>query len=296
MAGENNDIVEDVERVVLPGSEGEPTDDTEETAADAADDAVEETETGEPSAEVTEEPIVTPSKKTEAVVTEEVPVGAENVKRVPGETDREYAFRKEIASLKRQRRQEQVAEITGEVVPPNTPAKKAELNEDQKKILGKYKPEELNGLREVLPIIASEMGFVRADELSAKEFASETDKALSNFIEKHPEYTPEKDPDNVMWGRFKQEFGRYKQPASPKEYSSLFEKIHRDIFGIEPARELPKETAARTKVALASHAGAPASPGPRTSVHRSAAPSGLRTDMLKGFDDSEIDEIVGGGE
>lgn len=293
MAGENNGIVEDIERIDISGGgagDAPATDDTsEDDESDAADTGAEGD--GKPEQIVHKDPPA-PATTTDPVA---VPLATDptEIKRLSNETDREYALRLEVTNLKAERRRDRVAEITGDIVPPGTPAKKQELTDAQKEIIGKYKPEELAALRDVLPILAKEMGFVRAEELEQTSYASETQTQLDAFIEKHPEYLPENDPGNVMWERFKAEFAQYRQPANARDYAKLFAKAHREVFGIQAAGTLSTDTAARTKVEVASHAGAPASPAARSAPTRTAAPTGARFDMLKGFTPEEIAEITG---
>lgn len=210
---------------------------------------------------------------------------AETRQRLEGETDREYAFRMEIIRLRSNNRQQRGTEVVNN--PPARAAKPA-VNEAQKKILDKYKPEELQALREVLPVLAGELGYVREGDLQAKQYTDIAQEQIDEFIKEHPEYSPEKDPDNILWGKLSQEYKDfYKQPENPKNLKKIFDRIHRDIFGIEAKGPLPKTTAAKEKIKVASHTGASAPTARREGVRPSGAASGLRLDMLRGFSDED---------
>lgn len=218
-----------------------------------------------------------------------IPTGLteDDLKEVAGETPRERALRLEVTRLKRSGRESRTAEIvtptaTSQPVTPPNPANEA--------ILSKYRSEEIQSLREVFPLLAQEMGFVRKDELQSSTFAEKASDELNTFLEAHPEYLPENDPNNTLWDSFKNEFNRYKPPTSPKEYREIFNRVHRDVFGIQPAGALPPTvTAAAKKVEAASHAGPTSTPPqPRS---RPVAQGAVRTDMLKGFTPEDLKEM-----
>lgn len=235
-----------------------------------------------------------PTEKTPAAVAA-APADPENpngLKRLPEETPREFALRSELTKTRGLLRKQRTDEVM-ETIRPITPAAKVpELDERTKEVLAKYPKEQLDALREVMPALAAEMGFVRKDELAGSSYADQAQTALDGFLEKHPEYTPEKDHDGTLWTAFKAEFAQYRQPENPKDYRRLFEKVHASVFGIQPGGDLPKVQAAQQKVRVASHAGASGPTANRQTNTRSGAGSGLRLDMLKGFDDDEKDRIA----
>lgn len=215
------------------------------------------------------------------------------IKQIPGETPREFAMRQEITRLKRLGRNDRTQSILGGQPPVVAPAAQKEMSPEKKKILEKYKPEEIGALREVIDVMAEDMGFVRKDQLGVTSYQEKASEELDKFLEKHPEYLPENDPENVLWGSFQREFGMFAKPNNPKDLKKILERVHREVFGIQPAAALKSSTAAREKVKVASHAGASR---PRTEgiARRTAAPAGLRTDMLKGFSDEEKAELERG--
>ena len=210
------------------------------------------------------------------------------VKRLEGETNKEFAYRIEISRLRGEKRKEQVGEI---MQPPPQPAKK-ELSPEKQKVLAKYKKEDLDTLKEVFDVMAEDMGFVRQDQLGATTYQQKATEVLDDFLEKHPEYQPKNDPGSVLWNAFRQEFSIYRPTQNPRDLKKILEKVHKEVFGIKPAAALNKQEAAKEKVKVASHSGS--SRPQREGVKRANQPiQGLRIDMLKGFSDEEIAEMTG---
>ena len=217
----------------------------------------------------------------------------DDLKPLPNETPRERALRLEVTRTKRLLREDRRNEIMGANAPAPASQKK-ELTAEQKAVLGKYTPEEIASLREVLPVLADEMGYVRGDQLQAGTYAEKASGELDNFLSDHPEYLPENDNGNVLWDRFKEQFSMYKQPSNPKDYRKIFNRIHTEVFGIQPANGSKKgqTDAQRHKVGAGSQRGSsgPAT-APRQTTRAAPAASGLRLDMLKGFDADELAEL-----
>jgi len=290
MADANEPEVKDVERVEIePAGDDEETVDAEETAPDSSqeenpDDAVaDDTDTTKPDQIVTA-PTPTPAP----AKAEPQAVGDDDLAVIEGETPRERALRLEVTRLRKAGRQDRANEILGSQ--ETTAADKPEISPERKKVLEKYNPEEISALRETIDVLAEEMGFVRKDQLTTTTYVDRANDELNAFLDKHPEYLPENDKDGTLWTAFKNEYGLYKQPSNPKDFTKIFERVHRDVFGIKPARDLSKTAAAGEKVKVASHATNAPAPAVR---QRTAAPQGLRTDMLKGFSDEELAELTG---
>jgi hypothetical protein len=203
---------------------------------------------------------------------------------IEGETPRERALRLEVTRLKELQRKDRREDIA----PRGPVSAKKELSEDKKKVLAKYKPEDMQNLREVIDVLAEDMGFVRKDEIGASTYTEKAESELDKFLEGHPEYLPENDKDNLLWGRFKEIYGMYKQPENPKDFKKIFDRVHRDVFDIKSAGDIKKIDASKEKIKVASHSGA-SKPG--ASNARTAKPAGLRFDMLKGFSDEEKTEL-----
>src|SRR5258708_5706306 len=163
MAEERTNIVEDVERVVIAPAGGEDvpnTSGTDEGAAGAEEIVPPAGPTVRPQREeqlVRRKQPATPAPNTEDET------AASSSAPVPGETPREYALRLEVERLRKIDRDGRTRDLLGSEAPAPT---KKELSEEAKKVLEKYKPEEIGALREVLPALAEELGYVRTDQLS----------------------------------------------------------------------------------------------------------------------------------
>lgn len=295
MANENNeDVKEFVERIDISGSNGGDDSDDEEviTSADSSpernDDGDEESEDGESESDDSKKPDELVKKPAPVTTTKKEPEdeGGE----VEGETPRERALRLQVTLLRKKVRAERVGDLNVKQNATQGTAK-PEMSPEKKKVLERYKPEEIQSLKEVFDVMADDMGFVRKDQLGATTYTEKAGEELDKFIEAHPEYLPENDTDNVLWDAFKAEYALYKQPENPKDFKKIFEKVHRDVFGIKPAGENKTINAAKEKIKVASHSG---SSKPATPTTRAKAPSGLRLDMLKGFTDEERAELENG--
>lgn len=209
--------------------------------------------------------------------------------RQPGETANEFALRRELTKTRRQLKSERTAELLGTQQTP-APTPKKELSAASAAALSKYKPEEIASLKEVMPAIAEELGFVRADQLQSQTYAEKSQAYLDAFLDKHPEYVN----DPALWKSFTEEFSVFKQPADPRDFPRLFNKAHQEVMGLKPAKTGGAGTtaAAAEKVTVASRgsAAAPSNTAPRA---RTTAPQGVRLDMLKGFTEDEIKELSG---
>lgn len=321
MTGEVNEgAIQDVERVEIEPAEGgdvittdhpegapEGTEGAEpEGEIDPENDPADESPDGKPEGVVRSHtlPAETTPDKAPASVAPAVPAvdpsNPHGLKRLPDETPREFARRLEIADLRTQLRGKRTGEIMETIRPVAPQGAQRPLSDKAKEVLAKYPKEQLDALKEVMPAIAEELGFVRKDELQGDTYAEKAQAALDTFLEAHPEYLPEKDVDGTLWNRFKEEFAIYKQPANPKDYARIFNKVHQSVFGIQAGGTLPKTVQAQQKkVQVASHAGAS---GPTAAQRQmrpgSAAGAGLRLDALKGFSDEDKQRIAerAGGE
>lgn len=210
---------------------------------------------------------------------------------VDGETPKERALRLEVTKLRGMVRGNQGHEIFG--VQPPAQAPKKEIAPEKAAIIGKYKPEEIQSLREVLPILAEEMGYVSQNELQGQTYAEKAQEALDTFLDAHPEYTVDNDKEGTLWDAFKAEYSLYKQPTNPKDFPKIFNKVHKDVFGIKPAGALKTVTAQQEKTKVASHAGSSPAPTSPARSQKTAKNTGYRLDMLKGFSEEDLKELGG---
>ncbi len=268
-AGDDEELVDDPEKT---GQESSP-EETDDTEGDTE---------GENRPDGLKQRNVTPAAGADGEVGNELA-------RIEGETPREYALRLELHKTRGKLRAERSEDLLGTNQRPV--AAKKELSPEKAAVLGKYKPEEIQALREVFPALAEEMGFVREDQLAGASYEEKAQGSLDSFLDKHPEYLPENDKDGTLWNAFKAEYALYKQPTNPKDFVKIFERVHKDVFGIQPKGALKTLNAQREKANVASHAGASSTTtAPKTSKATPAA--GLRLDMLKGFSDEERAELL----
>ncbi len=308
MASENNEGVKHIERVEVTPAEGDDeTIEAEETdpaspqgneggsddegEVDPENDPADASPDGKP--EGLKKRPTTPGNQTPAAPAAPEPTNQFGIKRLPDETLREFGMRLELTKTRAMLRKERAGEIL-DTLRPNapSPASGGQLSEAAQRVIGKYKPEELAALREVLPVLAGEMGFVRKDELAGSSYADKAQEELDAFVEKHPEYKPENDPEGATWAAFREEFADRKQPANPKELRKLFEKVHQSVFGIQAGGTLPAVQAQQQKVQVASHAGASVPTAPARQRSGGGRGNGLRLDALKGFDEETKQRIA----
>lgn len=205
-------------------------------------------------------------------------------KPVEGETPREKALRKEIERLRGLRRGDKEKEIFGKKeVQQEQPKKQPKVD------LSQYDKEEVEKFRGIFETIAEDLGFVRKDEVKSYTYEGKANDILNEFLDSHPEYSPENDKDNTLWNQFKEEFALYKKPEDPKLYKKIFQKIHNDIVGVKEV-DKGKIAAKQEKIKVASHGGA--------SKQKSASEKEAKIDPslrphLKGFSDKDMEEIFG---
>ena len=210
------------------------------------------------------------------------------------ETPREKALRLENQRLRDGNRRKKSDDLfAGSEEKPVK--KKQEMSEDKKERLKKYDPKEIENLREVLDVMADDLGFVKKDEYNKSSYEGQAKDILDDFLEDHQEYDPTNDKDDVLWNRFQSEFSLYKRPENPRDLKKLFKKIHNDIVGIKPASDLRKIEAKKEKIDSASHSASKSKSTKKEQiVDRSNSTVDKETARkgLKGFTDEEIDELL----
>lgn len=209
---------------------------------------------------------------------EEDPV-LEQPKPVEGETPREKALRLKVQELReRIRNKDEVIKTTP---PPIS-------NEEYDALKEIYTEEELEKVEKLFEVIGKKKGYVKAEEI----YARDGNQVLEDFLDDHPEYKPENDVEDVRWNKFKQiltnDYNR--SGKQPKELARIFKKVHRDVqeeFGESPkVISHSKRKAQVQKVRSVSHAGG----AKKEEVKKeSKAPTdpGVRK-MFKDFDDDDF--------
>lgn len=291
MTDANEKEVKDIERVeVEPTEDDETVEPKESSTEEKEEESTEESETEEAPEkkenEETEEAEEESDEESKDGKDKEENAGIDdhgNPKRLPDETIREFALRLQVTKLRGQLKGERKSELFDvKQVQSKTDAKEDE-------VLKKYKPEDVEGFK----TLAKSLGFVQKNEIEQSSYQEKSSSELDKFLEKHTEYLPENDKDNTLWERLKEEFSMYAQPKNPKDYSKILERAHQAVFNIQPISKLKNNIAAKEKIKVASHSGAPRQTNGQSMVTKHAT-SGIRTDMLKGFSDEEKSEIEGG--
>lgn len=247
------------------------------------DDFVEEEENETPSSSSDEEKESEDEEESDTEEVEETnePQEAEIPKTEPkpveGETPRERALRLEATRLKGLLREQRKEELF--VHNPNL--NKQNIDED----LAEYDPEELKRFE----TLATKMGFAKKSEIQNQTIQDRNNNEFETFMEAHPEYAPENDTDGLLWNQFKTEFALYNPPTDPKTLKKVLNKVHNEIYGVQPAKNLNKINASQEKIKVASHTGSSAG---KETKSKPQSPSGLRLDAMKGFSEEEIAELT----
>lgn len=260
--------------------ESSESEETEEKDDDKSKEEEEKTSTeSSPEKETTEE------KKSEEKV--------EPLKDGTVETPRERALRLKVETLQGKDRKKKADDLLDK---PDTPTEKKEISQDKKDRLKKYDAKEIENLREILEVMGDELGFVKKDEHQKSSYETQAKDALEDFLEEHPEYSPENDKGDILWGRFKSEFEQYKKPDSPRGLKKLFKKIHNTVVGIKPASELRKIEAGKEKIESASHSASKSKsknkPEQIVSNSHTTVDKELIDRGLKGFSEEEKKDLL----
>lgn len=298
-AVDNDDESEEKETPAASSADDEtPADDTEDDESEDDDESKDEDESPKPDDESEDDE--EDESGTAGDKSQDLSDGTDKgSKRLPDETPKEYALRLEVSRLKGINRKQRSAKLLGDVQPQKDGAP-AELSEEDKQILEAFDPEQLGNLEKAFTVLAKKQGYVKKDELTVGQYKETAQSVLDSWLETHPEYSEDKDPDGILWKQFGQEFSLYKPPANPKDHVKIFNRIHNDIFGIttkdKAAKDLNKIKAKQEKAKTAS-AGSSSSTPRRLSDKRQSSPadkelsSAARGGGLVGFDDKELADM-----
>jgi hypothetical protein len=201
-------------------------------------------------------------------------------KPVEGETAKEKALRSQIQELREKiRNKDEVIKIAQPLI----------SNEEYEALKETYDDEELEKFEKLFDVIGKKKGYVKAEDV----YKDKGQDILNNFLEKHSEYSLEKDPKDERWNTFKKILDRdYNRVGkTPTELSKLFEKVNRDV--LEELGETDKKVISSSqqrnaelqKIRSVSHTG-----GTKTEVvKKSNAPTDPNVRKLfKGFDDDDF--------
>jgi len=224
----------------------------------------------------------TPESSPDVPEAEEAPVPTQP-KPVEGETPREYALRKEVERLKKERRETEQGKIFNKVEKP------IEDNSDIQELLDAgYSQEDIENSKKLIGILAPKLGLVN----SKQTYQENANQTLSNFIEEHPEYSSTLDKDDIRWSRFNSIItSDYNlNGKTPARLKSIFERVDRDVILELGDAKIPssdnKRSAQAQKISAVSH-----SAGTKPAlVKASTKSSTIEAGGVKfvGFDDEDL--------
>lgn len=277
------DIIVESETLKVEDTETEEKAETTEKVDEEVDDtvpALEEEVTPEKVEELKapKEPENKEEKQEETETEEETePLVPKQPKPVDGETPREKALRIKVQELRKSLRdKDEVIKIAQPTI----------ANEEYEALKDLYTSEELEKVEKLFDVIGKKKGYVKSEEIYTKD----GNDVLEQFIEKHPEYKPENDTEDVRWDTFKRilttDYNRVGK--NPKELQKLFEKVNRDVleeFGEAKVIAPTRRSAEIQKIRSVSHTG-----GTKTeAIKKSNAPTDPNVrKMFKDFDDDDF--------
>ena len=179
----------------------ETVESTEDTTTD--EEVVEEKETPtEPPAE--EKPAEKVSEDTGALETQ-----------VQGLQEEKNKLISEVVELRGQKRELKVATPESPIVQEEKkPADLTDVNPEDAALIDK---------------VLKSKGYVTKDEANKMLYENVKTEQLSKFLETHPEYKPENDPNDLNWNALQKELGFYKMPSDANLVQNVLERAHRGV-------------------------------------------------------------------
>lgn len=208
------------------------------------------------------------------------------LKEVKGETPKERAMRRDLMIMRRQLREAQQKTMLQE----RPVAEPAQPDERLNRLRAMYSDEEFKNVEDLVDFVAESKGYVKKEQT----YQETANQMLETFLEDHPEYKPENDPDDVYWGAFQRALKDYNvRDRTPRQLLGIYKKIHRDVqdeFGESDAQRAKEHNrlnlnAQREKIRSVSHSGGGTKPE-RAAKAPQIDPS-IRG-MFKGFSDEDF--------
>lgn len=133
-------------------------------------------------------------------------------------------------------------------------------------------------------------GYVRKEELTALSYSEKLDNYKEEWLQVHPEYLPENDPDDKNWNLLTSTLNNYfKSPEKPSDIKKILDVVHGMI---KPSPSLPIKN--RASVDASKEKIISSSRGSSTGVGHQTAPSSksnVNREAFKGFSKEELDEL-----
>lgn len=203
------------------------------------------------------------------------PTGVSEEKRVNALSLEEKRLREQIVELRKERRSVREAQVI--VDKPDT--------------LEGVNPDDVALIEKVIRA----KGFIRKDEIKAMSHQEKLESHKDVWLQAHPEYLPENDPDDAKWNALKGHVDAYfKAPSNPKEIEKILDLAHsmvsprRTLSVKEPATN--KAAQERLKSSSIASGGGQAKTAPAPKSGKSIDPSLLG--YMTGFDDDELKELI----
>jgi hypothetical protein len=148
---------------------------------------------------------------------------------------------------------------------------------------------------ELIEKVMKAKGYVRKDEIQAQTYQQQLESSKDQWLQAHPEYLPENDPDDSRWNQLNETIAAFfKKPANPSEVGKVLDLAHQMIGGAtkkHPVKSAAQTAAAQEKLkATSTGQGGAATRG----TEPAARTKNIDTSYLIGFTDDELTEIASG--
>jgi len=138
---------------------------------------------------------------------------------------------------------------------------------------------------ELIEKVVQSKGYVKAED----NYKTQLDSYKDAWLEKHPDYQPENDPEDELWNALSKELNTfYKAPANPKDITKILNKIDRDI---NPKSAIPVKSRATTNAAKQKLKASGKGGGGKGKTAPSRKNSTVDRASLHGFTDEELSEM-----
>lgn len=86
-------------------------------------------------------------------------------------------------------------------------------------------------------------GYLTREESQKMFYDSVKNEEINKFLEKHPEYKPENDPNDINWNSLQREFSIFRAPEDPRLIGDRLERAHKSLsrYVTEPNLEVKKQ-------------------------------------------------------
>ncbi len=203
-----------------------------------------------------------PSEETPVVEEEvsETPVEevADSSKEEPSEEQVITALQSEEARIRAQ-----IAELRAERRGLREAPKEAPLFVAPATELTDVNPQDVELIEKVLRA----KGYVHKDELNALSYTDKVNNHKEVWLQKHPEYLPENDPDDTNWNALKSTIdGYFKQPSNPADITTMLDIAHSIVKPVStiPIKNRATADSAKEKIVSSSKGGSAGGAGQQT--------------------------------